>query len=546
MTSLTAWLRSVSTTEPVLPSYRRERSALRRAVTKTLFYAIVILMGLFYGLSVAILPPIMLLYVSLPILLIAALALWALPDVGSGPIRLAVFALFAFNTAVILWPDYVAFQIPGFAWISMRRVFSWLLAFALLLCLAMSGNVRRTLAERMRATKPFWIFAGIYFAMQWLTLPLSKNPASSFNGALNNLFIWATPLLAATLVFDREKRVRRWVVLILAAAAVHAVIAPLEAHNRQLLWANHIPGFLTVQDEVLQRILEGAIRDGQYRVTSIYSVSLCLAEFLAVAVPFALQRAFASNHLGRIVFWGLFDLALLGAIVLTNSRLGIVGWLIAHSVFMLLWGWKRWISKARDLIGPAISLAYPVGAALFVFAMFTVPAVRNRTIGGGSTGFSDQSRKEQFAMFWPKLFKNPIGHGVGQSGETLQYRLPGGMVTVDSFFITVGLDFGLLGLISFFGMYIYTIVLMSRVYFRYDSKEAGLAMPIAAAIAVLLAVRLVLSQIDNMPLTFVMFGLAVALYARTVGSPAVKKAGGAPAGRPMLGARAGQQLQPAE
>ncbi|MFD1610298.1 O-antigen ligase family protein [Sphingomonas tabacisoli] len=526
----------------MLPGYRQEPSPLRKLVTKSLFYVTIVTASLFYGLCVALLPPLFLLYFSFPVLVLVLLTIWALPDGTRGPLGLLTFSFFAFAAVLVIWPDYMAVQIPGFAWISARRIWSWMLALSLLLCLSMSGEMRRELADRMGKTKPFWIMAATYFALHWLTLPISATVAVSFNQSLNQVFVWGLPLIAATFLFDKPKNLRRWEVLILIAVAINCVISILEYRNGRLLWADHIPGFLTVQDEVLQRILQGAIRDGEYRVTSVFTVALCLAEFLSLAVPYALHRAFSSNHLGRILFWVLVDLVLLGAIILTRARLGIVGLLVSHSVFLLLWGAKRWMAKGRDLIGPAISLAYPVAASAFIFAMLFVPAVHNRTIGGGSTGFSDDSRKVQFHMFWPKLFRNPFGYGTARSGDTLDYHLPSGMVTVDSYFISVGLDYGVLGLICFFGMFFYTFALASRTYLTSNSKEAELALPLACGIAVLFFVRLVLSQSDNVPFIFILFGMTIAMYARYAAAPKRQGLGAAavPA-RTMPG-----QLQPAE
>jgi hypothetical protein len=509
----------MTTPAAVLPSYRQEPSKLRRLIVKTIFYACAIFMGLFYGLSIVLLPPVLVLYVSFPILLLLGLLLWAMPDESKGPVVLISFGLFGFNLALFLWPDYMAIQIPGFAWISFRRLWSWLLGGALLLCLAMSREIRHKLRDRMAVTRPFWIMLGLYFLWQWLTIPMSDGPARSLNIVLNQFFIWGIPVIAAAYLFDSYKTLRRWEILVLFAGLVNCVIAVLEVRHGELLWAGHIPGFLRVEDETLQRILAGAVRDGHYRATSVFTVSLCLAEFLSVLAPFALRRAFATDQLGRIIFWLAFDLMLLGAITLTHSRLGVIGWLVTHTVFVLLWGWKRWLTKGRDLIGPAISFAFPFGAAALLVSMFTVPAVRVRTLGGGSTGFSDMARQVQFSMFWPKLFKNPLGYGTGRSGGVLDYRLPGGLTTVDSNFITTGIDLGVVGLVCFFGMFLYTFYLMGQTYLTSESKESEMALPIACAIAVLFTIRLVLSQPDNIPLIFVMFGMAIALYAKTIGLP---------------------------
>jgi cell division protein FtsW (lipid II flippase) len=68
-------------------------------------------------------------------------------------------------------------------------------------------------------------------------------------------------------------------------------------------------------------------------------------------------------------------------------------------------------------------------------------------------------------------------------------------------------------------MFFYTFYLMGQAYLTSESKESEMALPIACAIAVLFTIRLVLSQPDNIPLIFVMFGMAIALYAKTIGLP---------------------------
>lgn len=523
MKSASAWMRNRNVRTAALPSYRQEVSPLRHFFFKSGFYVASIAAAIFYGVAIAILPPILLLYVSLPILLLVAGTLWALPDqhrISLKPLRLCFFA---FSAAIFLWPDYLAIDIPGFAWISLRRLCSWAMAASLAMSISTSSELRHRIRSVIGQTRPFWIMVALYFAAQWLTIVLSESPASSFNRSLNQVFIWGVPLLAAVCVFEEFAQVRRWIGFLLIAGAVNCVISALEFQNAGLLWEHHIPSFLTVEADVLQRIMSGAVRDGQYRVVSVFSVSLCLAEFLSFLTPFALRRAFATNRIGPILFWTIFDLVLWGAIILTRSRLGIIGWLASHSVFMLLWGWKRWTEKPRDLFGPAISLAFPFAASALFISMFTVDAVRVRTIGGGSTGFSDRAREAQYALFWPKFFHNPLGYGSGRSGAVLDYQLPGGLVTVDSYFITTGLDYGIIGLVSYFGMFLYAFNLMGKTYLDSDAKDGDIALALACAIAVLFMIRLVLSQSDNTPLIFITFGAAMSLYARNRASIQKKK-----------------------
>ena len=204
-------------------------------------------------------------------------------------------------------------------------------------------------------------------------------------------------------------------------------------------------------------------------------------------------------------------LFLLLAINLTQSRLGVLGWLIAHGYYICVWAFTRWRRIRTDIVSPAIAMIYPVGLALFTFAMFTVPAVRNRTIGGGSSGLSDQSRKDQFAMMWPKLFQNPFGYGGGRSGDVLGYRLPGGLLTVDSYIITMLLEYGVIGFLLYFGTLTYGAYKLTGISYRHPGGSGNIALPLATFFVIAIEVKAVLSQADNVPLVAIFLGLSAAV-----------------------------------
>jgi hypothetical protein len=73
-----------------------------------------------------------------------------------------------------------------------------------------------------------------------------------------------------------------------------------------------------------------------------------------------------------------------------------------------------------------------------------------------------------------------------------------------------------------------------------------MALPIACAIAVLFMIRLVLSQLDNMPIIFVVFGMAIALYAKTVALPRREALANRPERDATLAEPSGPRLVPAE
>lgn len=485
------------------------------------FLGFCVSLGLVYGFFFTLFPPFMLIYLALPIMLLSIVVIWALPDTNRAPTKLLTRLFFALLIAMMLWPNYLAIQLPGLPWMTLRRLIAFPMAGVLLICVSTSAIFRSELVNSLNSVRPLALMLAGFIAIQFLTIALSASPPFSVNHLLNYWVSATATFFAGAWVLARPKMAARFAQMLIVLALILCVVAAAEFWNRQVLWAGHIPSFLQVQDLIVQKYLEAQIRDAEYRVITTFTVSLSFAEFLAITSPFVIHRLMNSREVNPILFWGSIDLALLAAINVTQSRLGILGWVTAHVVYVCIWAFRRWRSERADLIAPAISIAYPIGAVLFFIGMFTVPAIRNRTIGGGSTGFSDQARADQFAMLWPRLMENPFGYGAGRSGDVLGFRLPGGMLTVDSYIITLVLEYGVIGLALFGGMLIYATAKMLQIAWRNKAGELSIALPLACALTVVIQVRLVLSQPDNLPLIYMLLGMAaaVAWRARSVSEP---------------------------
>ena len=70
------------------------------------------------------------------LLLLALLIIWVLPDVGRGPVGLLSKLFFTYLVVLILWPNYLALQLPGLPWISFRRLVMFPMALILLILVA--------------------------------------------------------------------------------------------------------------------------------------------------------------------------------------------------------------------------------------------------------------------------------------------------------------------------------------------------------------------------------------------------------------------------
>lgn len=497
--------------QQVLPPFLPVRAPARRAVARAAFVVACLVLGFVYGFVFAVFPPSFMVYMAIPVVMLALVVIWALPDQGRAPDRLLERLFFAYMVIIVLWPIYLAVQLPGLPWLSLRRLAAFPMALILLICLSVSARFRTELAAALNGMPGLWKMMAAFIVVQIVTIVPSRAPFGSLNIFLNNLVLWFGAFYAAAWVCARDGRAAKFGNYLIGMALVLGAMGLAEAYNEQILWARHIPSFLAVTDESVQRTLSGDFREGAYRVTGTYTVSLALAEYLALVTPFVLQKIAERPGLGAKLLYAGIDVLLLVIIILTRSRLGIVGWLAAHMVWGCIWAYRRWRSDKSDVLGPALAFAIPALALAFGVAMFTVDAIRFRTIGGGSTGFSDQARWEQLDGTWPLVLRNPIGYGTGQSGEVLGFRTPGGQVTVDTYIVTLLLDYGVIGFCLFLGIFGLAVATMLRISLRPRGREIDLAMPVCAALVAYLVVRLVFAQDDNAPLVYMMLGLASAI-----------------------------------
>src|SRR3546814_8761143 len=85
---------------------------------------------------------------------------------------------------------------------------------------------------------------------------------------------------------------------------------------------------LKIQDPVVQRVLEGSARaaTGIHRIQATYTTSLGFAEFLALMTPFALHLVTCARRFWVRMAAACYLPVLFWAILLTDSRLGVVGY----------------------------------------------------------------------------------------------------------------------------------------------------------------------------------------------------------------------------
>ena len=473
---------------------------------------------LLYGFFFALTAPYLIVPFAAPIVLLMLMAVWALPERTSAPTKTMELFFSAVVICLILWPNYLALALPGLPWITAIRITGMPMALLFLVSLSTSAAFRREIKEIATTVPTLWVWFVVFIGIQVVTLALSKSPPSAMQKTIIQQVNWTTMALVAAWVCRTPGRVDRYLMIVVLTAAPMMTLGLLESFERHLLWAGYVPSFLKIDDPIAASIFSSIVRSatGQYRSKVTFSTPLGLAEYFALLTPFVIH--FVIGRYPRIlkVFCFLLAPALFYGVRLTDARLGVIGFLVSTMLYVLIWGMLRFRRNRRDLLAATIVYAYPALFCAAAIAVTTISSVNVLVFGNGAQAASNAARAHQLTMGIPKVLMNPIGHGSGGAGQAMGYGA-NDFIAIDNYYLVIGLDYGVLGLVSFLGIFLLVIGWSVRsVLTAADNRDREIALltPLAVALSAFLVIKLVFAQADMHPLVFAYLGMAVALIQR--------------------------------
>lgn len=498
---------------PVMEGYRVPTPPPVKARRKRRAFIALAILTFFYAALFTLFPRALALPMVMPIVVIYLLSIWALPLRSYAPPRLFDQLFWGFFIALLMWPRYLAISIPGLPWITVERLFGGPLVLMLLILASSSQPFRDQLLARLRQSRGITTLVTLFAVVMTLSTLMTSDPFSTFNRLINNQINWIAMFFIAVWALRTEGAVHRFVALFLALVAMICAIALLEFQQGKVLWADHIPSFLSVEDEMVQRILSGAYRLGSvYRVVATSTTPLSLAELLCLATPFLCYLFVETRSiLLRLALLAL-DAVILYCIVLTDSRMGYGGFVIGHAVYFAYFAIKTRQERPNSIIGAAMVAAMPLGAALLAVAILTVGRLRQAVLGGSRHEFSNDARADQIASGLQIIWQSPvIGFGPGQGGGKLGYTNSAGTLTIDSYYLSILLDHGFVGFFVYYGLIILGIVQSARVALAGRGRVNHLAAVFAIFLLLFLLTKSVLSQPTNHSLIFIGLAAVVSL-----------------------------------
>ena len=515
-------------TAAVLTPFRRPVPRWRRPL---MFLALILYCAL-VGAGVALLPPQLMVFLTVPLGFAVALILWMLPDIDEVPLRFITGLFLTYIALNALWPAYIAMELPGLPWITPTRIVVALLVLAGVYSYATSPRMRREIATVFGAMPLVNIAFWVFWTTTVVSIVISEEVVFSIGKWLNNQIFW-TMLFALSGwlalrpgIIVRASKVLVWSAILVALAAIY------EYHIKALPWVGHIPSFLAIDAAFMAKIFGDQSRAGTdiFRVRGTFSVSLQLAEYISIVLPFILHQIVTTPTFWRRTLLVLGLLALLVASYLTNARSGVIGFFMATFLYGGVAMLRHWQREKHSLIGISTLAMLPVAAVAFLVLSLTWGRLHNMTYGGGMQEASSNARTEQWALGTPKYKSHPFGHGVGLGGNVLGYFSPGGDGTIDTYYLSLLLEYGYIGFVSFMGIFLAQVIYGLRAYLDAETEDELYAGPLAIALIIFIVIKAVLSSEVNSPVAFSYLGFLAAI----VVMQKLRRAATAPAPAAML------------
>jgi hypothetical protein len=468
-----------------------------------------IALGVVLGLSAVILPPMG----AFGIVAVAGLVLlWVMPDLPLVSPRFIRKAVLFMVIADLIIPFYYTVQFAGLPWISARRVATFTLIAPFLVAVSASSEVRRQIAERVRASLLIFICATGFLAVAGLSVLTSISPTESTSALVDLVLACYVPFFAIICMANDKNDLMFLLKIICFCAIFNTGAGVVEFIFQKDFFLDIFPkgmlNDLIANNPSLATLLPGPshFRNGLYRASSTFATPLSFGEFEIIVIPIGLffllhREKLFEKALGAVVALG----GLIG-IFCSGSRGGFVGVIVSVAVFVAFYSIRKAASSKGSLV-PAISgLLGIIGFGCLIGAIELSHSFHDMVLGGAAQASSTDARYIQWAAGTPFIKSNPItGHGFGLGGLII------GLGQIDSYILSLVVETGIPGLVFFVGLLVLPVWYGLRNYLSEMSESGALAGALACSFIGFIMNRLVLSQKENHMLIYSLLAMVIVL-----------------------------------
>lgn len=403
------------------------------------------------------------------------------------------FGVAVYIILLFLWPSYIVFVDESGHGINPQRIALLVVLVVWTVHLLFDPKYRTPLRHVISDNKYLFVAIALFFLIAIISGALSRFDKSqaiiaSFNQIL---FIPVTMLLVIT-YFNSTKSAKDILFILVFLALVVEIVGIVEWNEQEHLLLN----FIDPATEYANAVLEGKIRNDQYRITTLFDNPLTYAQFLIFIFPISLFFAFNGGSI-FVRFISILQLLLLPFnIWATGSRAGM-GLLIIGLV-MLFIVFTRVIANKHIM-----KLFFALVGIFLAMLMFT-------NVGGEFLmGTSDQERISsnariyQFERGLVAISESPVfGHGIFQAVHF--YKV---MASTDNYYLSAAIERGLIGLTLL--IYIqYSIFLLLKESVLKECMDEGILLGkyLFVSFLCLFSFELILSLVEVFSFSFIVLG----------------------------------------
>lgn len=460
---------------------------------------------------------------------VALFAALLVPSDTKVPLTILRRLLYILLVVWVAWPVYLSYHgLPG-PGINPTRLIYWSVVALWFFWLIASRDLRAVLASRAAAFKPFVMVLFVYLGWALLCAAFSKYAFTSIYYIIK-LMIGPVLIFFIALSCLRDRKDVDFAFLLMVIAALVACgVGLLEAKQQSNLFYSIVPSLFPQGDESAsfwaEKLASDKSRAGAYRVMATFTHPLTFGEYLALSLPLAVYLAgYARANWQRLLGLGALPAMLVG-LYLTHTR----STLVAAGVVVILLVAFLGIRALRQQRSFGVSVMGAFSLIALGFAAFALLGVAMELILGRNAAESGSSmdRLVMLERGTNLVLAEPItGYGAGMAAFTLGF-LPGlNTLTIDNFYLSIGLESGLLGLALFLFLLGYPILKGFHASLRLPGQDGARISVIIVALIGFAVVKSVLSQTDNLDAVFVLIALlAVSIQGEVKLAPRGRAAG---------------------
>ena len=431
------------------------------------------------------------------------LILWAAPEGKAVPRGITRTILYIGVALMPIWPVYLHIKLGPAPILTPTRAVFYALCAVWVYEMACVSLRRKHFALAMRRVPIlFWIIVGLFF-LKIFSVPLAEGKAIAIKETFRQIMIWLLPFLAVMTYVQQRRQLDFILTLIVIASGGVALIA-LSEYATQVALAERLAPIIGHQ-EWLTNITEAKIRDGVFRSQATHTHPLSMGEHLSMVIPLAMYKVYRPGGTYKRLVFAAMVVLLVAASLFANSRGALIGGVIAFVLTGFLMA-QAWIRRPD-------AVAYrPLIGMIFFGAILVTPiagfAAWDLTTGeeGTQAARSTEGRMQQIEFAWPKMLERPVlGWGTGRSVQILGWY--GGMLSIDNYYLNLGLELGFPGPLLFFAGFAGLAIIGFRWGMRdiYD-QYSGLYFAFCGFAVCFAITRSILSITTNIELYMVLVG----------------------------------------